>query len=168
MGRVRIGTCTGPADAALVRSAFEAHEIPVLINAEQHASMLGGLGGAFVPLHIFVDDEYAEEAAELLRDLREHDHTNAAEDDSEAPPDDEPDDEIDAVAAARADRRRRIGVMLLISFGGAFAVPFVIDQPVLGVLLVVVFITLMVSALRRSPVRKQQPLPTARVTSKQK
>ena len=70
MQRVTIGTCANPAEAALVRAAFDAHDIPVVINAEHHASMLGGLGGAFVPLHIYVDEQDVEEAAALLSDLR--------------------------------------------------------------------------------------------------
>jgi hypothetical protein len=85
MDRVRIGTCSGPAEAALVRAAFEAHGIPIVINAEQHASMLGGLGGAFVPLHIFVREDRAEEAAALLEDLRAHA--------GEAPADEDGDDD---------------------------------------------------------------------------
>src|SRR5207249_1515627 len=70
MGRVCIGTCSGLADAAFLRSVFAAHDIPVLINAENHASMLGGLGGAFVRLDIVVDEAYAEDAAALLLDAR--------------------------------------------------------------------------------------------------
>jgi len=77
MGRVCIGTCSGPAEAALVRAAFAAHEIPIVINAEQHANILGGLGGAFVPLHIYVDDEHAEEAVALWKDLRDHEPSEA-------------------------------------------------------------------------------------------
>jgi hypothetical protein len=57
----------GPAEAALLRAAFDAHDIHVVINAEHHASVLGGLGGAFVPLHIMVDEADAEEAAALPR-----------------------------------------------------------------------------------------------------
>lgn len=56
-----------------MRAAFDAHGIHVAINAEQHASMLGGLGGAFVPLHITVAEEDAEEATALLADLRKQD-----------------------------------------------------------------------------------------------
>ena len=136
MSRVRIGTCSGLADAALVRSALEAHDIPVVINAEQHASMLGGIGGAFVPLHIYVDSDHAEEAAELLRDLRERrqgepgseaaDSEAAAEggddqaqaeaaaeaaEDAEGAEDDEDVSEVDL----RIERRRRAGIVLLLS-----------------------------------------------------
>jgi hypothetical protein len=116
-----------------VRSALEAHDIPVVINAEQHASMLGGIGGAFVPLHIYVDSDHAEEAAELLRDLRER---RQGESDSEdEPADDEgaaadaggddqaeaaaetEDEDADAVSEVdlRIERRRRAGIVLLLS-----------------------------------------------------
>jgi hypothetical protein len=165
MPRVRIGTCTGPADAALVKSAFEAHEIPVFINAEQHASMLGGLGGVFVPLHIFVEEDFAEEAAELLRDLREQDHTQEAHDDATEIPGDTPDDDSADLAAARTDRRRRIGILMLISFGGVFAVPFVIGRPILGVGLALAVIVLIAITLGRP---KPQAIPTARVTREKK
>ena len=132
MGRVRIGTCSGPADAALVRSVFDAHGIPIVINAEQHASVLGGLGGAFVPLHIYVDDAYAEDAAALLEDLRGRD---APEDDLDAEAAGaarEGVDDDDAEAAAGDDgmdidahiaRRRRTAIALLlgccVTFGTA-------------------------------------------------
>src|SRR5688572_14135454 len=122
MGRVRIGTCSGPAEAALVRTAFEAHDIPVLINAEQHASMLGGLGGAFVPLHIYVDEADADEAAALLRDLRAHegegdDADGSAESDAPAPEDETA--PIDAGGELsieqRVARRRETLVVVLLS-----------------------------------------------------
>ncbi|HEX2691003.1 MAG TPA: DUF2007 domain-containing protein [Kofleriaceae bacterium] len=80
--RVKIGTCSGPAEAAFVRSVFDAHELPVVINGEMHASTMGGLGG-FVRLDIFVDSEDAEDAAALLRDIRTGDH--AVSEDDELP-----------------------------------------------------------------------------------
>jgi hypothetical protein len=70
--RVRIGACANPADAALVRSVFAARDIPVVIGAEHHASLLGPIGGAFLSLDIWVAEEDAEDAAALLHDLREH------------------------------------------------------------------------------------------------
>jgi Putative prokaryotic signal transducing protein len=118
MTRVRIGTCSGPAEAALVRAAFEAHDIPVVINAEQHASMLGGLGGALVPLYIDVPEDKAEEAVALLHELRGEDAD--AEGIAE-----EPDDPGESMAdvAARVQRRRNTGIVvalaLCISFGTA-------------------------------------------------
>lgn len=135
MGRACIGTCANLAEAALVRAAFDAHDIPVVINAEQHASVLGGLGGAFVPLHIYVDDSYAEEAAALLKDLREHDREAddleaeanagaeagpAAGAEAEDAADD--DDEASARGAVSVDvrverRRRTVAVLLFPLFG---------------------------------------------------
>jgi Putative prokaryotic signal transducing protein len=113
MGRVCIGTCLGPADAALVRSAFEAHDLHVFINAEQHASMLGGLGGGLVPLQIYVAEEDAEEAAALLKDLREHTASDAGDDEHE---DDEEDDgEAAGAVEQRVASRRRTGVVLLLA-----------------------------------------------------
>lgn len=129
MSRVRIGACSGPVDVALVRSVFEAHGIPIVINAEQHASVLGGLGGTFLPLYIYVDDEHAEEAAALLADLRDRkadDPELAAEDDAEddAAEDDAADDaSAGAPADLHAQRRRRTGIALLfgccVTFGTA-------------------------------------------------
>ena len=71
--RVKIGTCSGPAEAAFVRSVFDAHELPVVINGEMHASAMGGLGG-FIQLDIFVDEDDAEDAVALLRDIRAGEH----------------------------------------------------------------------------------------------
>jgi hypothetical protein len=83
--RVQIGTCSGPAEAAFVRSVFDAHDLPVIINGEMHASAMGGLAG-FVPLNILVDEDDAEDAAALLRDIRQGEH---AVSDGDEPPDDE-------------------------------------------------------------------------------
>lgn len=71
--RVRIGTCSGPAEAAFVRSVFDAHDLPVIINGEMHASAMGGLAG-FVRLDILVDSDDAEDAIALLHDIRAGDH----------------------------------------------------------------------------------------------
>jgi hypothetical protein len=137
MGRVRIGTCSDPADAAVVRSVFDAHEIPIVINAEQHASVLGGLGGAFVPLHIYVNDEYAEEAAALLADMRRDDESDPERAGDEARAGDDAGDEAGDAAGDTAsdeprdepavelqvERRRRTAIALLlgccVTFGTA-------------------------------------------------
>jgi hypothetical protein len=113
-------------DVALVRSVFEAHGIPIVINAEQHASVLGGLGGAFLPLYIYVDGGHAEEAAALLADLRARE---APDPELDAEEDDAGDDASgdDASGEAPADvpaqRRRRTGIALLfgccVTFGTA-------------------------------------------------
>lgn len=159
MGRVSIGTCSGPADAALVKAAFAAHHIPVLINAEQHASMLAGLGGAFVPLHIFVDSERAEEAAALLADLRARER--AVEPEAEPPEEDDDDRELAAEAVARASRRSRNGILLLIVLGGAAATPYVIGDPLLSVALVVACLGAMIVTIRQA--RRAPELPRARI-----
>jgi len=80
--RVRIGTCSGPAEAAFVRSVFDAHELPVVINGEMHASAMGGLGG-FVRLDILVDRDDAEDAVALLNDIRAGAHAVSEGDDLE-------------------------------------------------------------------------------------
>jgi hypothetical protein len=119
MSRVKIGTCAGPADAALVRAMFAAHDLPVVIGGEQHASMMGGLAGAFVSLDILVDDADADEATALLEDLRRSEPAEPDADDS-----DDDDDDLDArpepagmlSIEARVDRRRRTGIALLLGF----------------------------------------------------
>src|SRR5262245_39573718 len=105
--RVRIGTCSGPAEAAFVRSVFDAHELPVIINGEMHASTMGGLAG-FVRLDILVSEDDAEEAAALLHDIRAGEHAVSEGDDADAeqaapatgtaaePPDPDSDERADA------------------------------------------------------------------------
>lgn len=131
-GRVRIGTCADPADAALIRSVFTARGIGVVIGAEHHASLLGPIGGAFLSLDIWVAAEDAEEAAALLRDLREG-HAAGEEVDAEAaaagagPPDqDEDDGELAYERKLRIEQRRRVGLVILlgcfVTFGTAHMV----------------------------------------------
>ena len=50
---------------------LSARGISVVVGAENHSSMLGGLGGGFLSLDIWVAEEDSDEAAALLRDLRE-------------------------------------------------------------------------------------------------
>ena len=78
--RVKIGTCSGPAEAVFVRSVFDAHDLPVVINGEMHAQTMGGLGG-FVRLDILVDSDDAEDAIALLNDIRAGDHAVSEGDD---------------------------------------------------------------------------------------
>jgi hypothetical protein len=119
--RVRIGTCSGPADAALVRSIFAAHGIDVVVAAENHAGLLGGLGGSLLSLDIWVAEEDSEEASALLDDLREREGHGTSGDDDD-------DDDVDGVHChdsfiehetagsmdQRIDRRRRTGVALML------------------------------------------------------
>jgi hypothetical protein len=123
---------------------FSARGIPVVVGAEHHSSMLGGLGGSFLSLDIWVAEEDSEEASALLRDVRDPD---VCPDDDEltgdeiAPDGDErsfsTSQAATAAALARADgsddtqdgfalfieRRRRTGIALLlgccITFGTA-------------------------------------------------
>jgi hypothetical protein len=144
--RVKIGTCSGPAEAAFVRSVFDAHELPVVINGEMHAQTMGGLGG-FVRLDILVDREDADDASALLADIRAGAHA-VSEGDELPPVEDQADrarsDEradadgvwnakpesvaADAALAARSytpttgfdGRRRRTGAVLLLSVLAGF------------------------------------------------
>jgi hypothetical protein len=106
--RVRIGSCANPAEATLLRSFFDAHGVPIAINGEQHASMLGGLGGGFISLDISVSAEDAERASELLADFRK---AAVDEQQHEADDDDDGSDEL----SLRLERRKRIGIAILLS-----------------------------------------------------
>jgi hypothetical protein len=141
VSRVRIGTCSGPADAAFVRSVFAARGIAVVVGAEHHSGMLAGLGGGFLSLDIWVDEADSEEAQALLRDLRDGDACvtdddvgELAADQTDGPIDgsgsdhthgtpDDVDHAIDTTFHHRLDRRRRTGIALLlgccITFGTA-------------------------------------------------
>jgi hypothetical protein len=130
VSRVRIGTCSGPADAALVRSMFSAHGIDVVIGAGNHASLLGGLGGGFLSLDIWIDEADSEDATALLRDLRERDERDGEGDEDDEYDGNEAGDQDSLPREAptssvhqRVDRRRRTAVALLlgtfVSFGTA-------------------------------------------------
>jgi hypothetical protein len=142
-GRVRIGTCANPADAALIRSVFAARGIGVVIGAEHHASLLGPIGGSFLSLDIWVASDDAEEAAALLRDLREGGHADDEAEGETAETEGETDGETGAEAAApdgpdeddgelehewkvRTEQRRRAGLAILlgcfVTFGTAHMV----------------------------------------------
>ncbi len=112
--RVRIGRCANPAEATLLRSFFDAHGIAVVINGEQHAGMLGGLGGSFISLDIQVAAEDGERASELLAEFQRTNEAEVVEDED----DDEPDD-----LSFRLERRKRIGIAIMlavfVSFGTA-------------------------------------------------
>jgi putative signal transducing protein len=165
VGRVHIGTCSGPAEVALVRAAFQAHDIPVLINAEHHASILGGLGGVFVPLHIYVAEEDAEQGAALLADLRDHDRAEDATDGDDAIP-----AEADAghdsgpldVTAARIEARRRIGIMLVLAMCVMFSFAYWADRPQIGGIVLAICFGLMIWTVRRSA-KPRVSVPQARV-----
>jgi len=83
---------------------FAAHGIAAVVGAEHHAGMLGGLGGGFLSLDIWVDGEDQDEAVALLRDFRQRDdgQTDEDEDDDDAF-DGEGDAAFDAAARDAAD-----------------------------------------------------------------
>ena len=114
--RVRIGTCANPAHAALVRSLFAANQIHVAIGGEQHASLMGGLGGGFISLDITVDASDAERARALLAELEQPaDRARDGDDDDERAGMED--------LSFRLERRKRMGaaiaLALLVTFGTA-------------------------------------------------
>lgn len=97
---------------------FSAHGIAVVIGAENHASLLGPLGSSFLSLDIWVDEEDSEEAAALLRDVRERDESGDGDDDDDDDDDpsgagDDRDDRGDSLQL-RIERRRRTSVVVLL------------------------------------------------------
>lgn len=92
---------------------FAARGIAVVIAAEHHASLLGAIGSGFLSLDIWVAAEEAEEAAALLRDLRESDAGAAATDADGADPAGDADDDFDV--QAYTERRRRTGLAILLA-----------------------------------------------------
>ena len=177
---MRIGVCSGAADAALVRSVFTAHEIDVVIGAENHANLLGGLGDGFLTLDISVDEEDAEQASELLREIRAAAPPEPADDED----DDEGDDEAGWVEQ-RVDRRRKTGIALLlgccITFGTAhmytgawlrgialaglevFAIRYLAVSPVIGGAMIAAAIVIDVSGALVRARSSELTLPAARV-----
>lgn len=119
---MRVAICRDDAEAALVRAVLTAHDVPVHINGEHHAAMVG-LGAAIVRLDVLVAREHAEEAAALIAELREGGEAALA--DGEIPADDasERADEVAPGGAlvqtgedtlTRLGRHRRIAGALLV------------------------------------------------------
>jgi hypothetical protein len=108
--RIRIASCADNAEAALIRSLLAGHGIHAHVSGENHASMLGGLGGVMLSLHVWVDREDAETASALIRSIR------GGADEIEEPPaiDDDGEDE-GATVHWGVELRRRTGVVLLLS-----------------------------------------------------
>lgn len=97
--RVRVATCHDPAEAALVRSMLSAHGVEVVIAGEHHAGMLGMLGGTAIQMDVWVDAEDADQAAALIRELRDGAATPLADD--ELPDEDTETSEITEVDEPR-------------------------------------------------------------------
>jgi hypothetical protein len=111
---------------------FSAHGLDVVVGAEHHAGMLAGLGGGFLSLDIWVDEEDSEEAAALLQDLRARAESDVPGAGGDGDDDDEYDgDETGAswreaaagTVAQRTEQRRHTAVVLIlgccITFGTA-------------------------------------------------
>jgi hypothetical protein len=124
--RVCIGSCVDPADAAVVRAMLSGHGIAAVVTGEQHANLLGGLGGPLISLDIWVAAEDAEEADQLLREFR----AGHGDDDSDADADDAAERDEHAAGEssassidARIGRRKGTGIVLLlgmcVTFGTA-------------------------------------------------
>lgn len=181
--KLRVATCRDGAEAALVRAILRGHGIHAHVAGEHHASMMGGLAGALVPLHVWVDAEDAEPAAELIRSMRE--------DEVEAEPtelDPELDGDLeDAVDPRRAiEVRRQTGIVLLLScvvtlgtghvYAGAWARGLVLaaieiygftvvsEDPRLGFVLIAGAVVLdAIGATLRVRQRDADPVPRARL-----
>jgi hypothetical protein len=80
-----------------------ARGITCVIGAEHHASLLGPIGSAFLSLDIWVDTADAEDAAALLRDLRENNPGELAAEVDPGVPDDEAEGDGEWVARAHAE-----------------------------------------------------------------
>jgi hypothetical protein len=112
---------------------FDAHGIAVIVGAQHHAGLLAGLGGSFVSLDIWVAGEDRDDALALLRDLHEPvpgdgDGDGDGDPDGDIPAEGGPGnselataiialdlDESDGDVRWRIDRRRRTGIVLLLS-----------------------------------------------------
>lgn len=128
--RVCIGSCVGPADAAVVRAMLAGHGIASVVTGEQHANVLGGMAGGLISLDIWVAAADAEQAAELLRDFRAGGEAADGADDAAADGGEAGDGEgeedagdEDVAVEIRVERRKRTGVALLlgacVTFGTA-------------------------------------------------
>ncbi|HEX4419647.1 MAG TPA: hypothetical protein VH165_17155 [Kofleriaceae bacterium] len=85
-----------------MRSMLGARGITCVIGAEHHASLLGPIGSAFLSLDIWVDTADAEDAAALLRDLRENNPGELAAEVDPGVPDDEREGDGEWVPRAHA------------------------------------------------------------------
>jgi hypothetical protein len=129
MNRVRIGTCVRYSDVAVIRCLFGAYDIPVLLNGESNHTMLVQIGAQRID--IFVDEADAEDATELLAELRGGGHgivarTSPSDDatsDDEAPGLVRPLLPADRSTTARSDAWGHTALALLLGttlgFGGA-------------------------------------------------
>ena len=120
--RVRIGSCRDAGEAAVIRAVLTAHQIPVFISGENHATMLG-LGMSAIEQVIWVDAEDADDAAELLHEIRVGGAAILPDDEIPDDDDSERDDEVEPGGAvivssdyglSKVAARKRIALALLV------------------------------------------------------
>ncbi len=76
-----------PFEIALLKSVFEAADIPIFFFDEHASTALGGLGG-WTPCRVMVSDSDYEDAMDILDALDEEFERNSALDQKEPLPDD--------------------------------------------------------------------------------
>ena len=68
--RVAIATCANPSEAALIKTMLSNAGIHANISGENHASLLGGFGGAAISMQVQVAVKDADEARALIAEAR--------------------------------------------------------------------------------------------------
>ena len=68
--RVAIATCANPQEAALIKTMLSNAGIHANVSGENHASLLGGFGGAAISMQVQVAVKDAEEARALIAEAR--------------------------------------------------------------------------------------------------
>jgi hypothetical protein len=68
--RVAIATCANPQEAALIKTMLSNAGIHANVSGENHASLLGNFGGAFISLQVQVAVKDADEARALIAEAR--------------------------------------------------------------------------------------------------
>jgi hypothetical protein len=111
---VRVATCSGAAEVAVIRSVLEAHDIHPIIPGEVISTLGPHLTAFSIP--VFVATEDAEEAEKLIAEVRASVAAGELDDDGDDAADDEnalaPGQEDVAVTV---DRRARTGVTVLLA-----------------------------------------------------
>src|SRR5690349_1650674 len=99
---VMVADCHDPAEATVIRTILSMHGIDAVIP--EGASSAGVMAVGFVT-HVFVPSSRADEARELIAELRKQNEEAAADDEDEE--DDGPD------VGRSMDRRKKVGAAVL-------------------------------------------------------
>jgi len=113
------------AEASVLRSFLENHDIQVYVQGENHRSLLG-MAGAYIELNIMVPESQAEAARDLYREFE------AAAVEEEEEEDDEADPNWRSEGDRKQARKKAMFAALVFPFGGAH---FSIGAPLRGLLL---------------------------------